>query len=245
MAEANYKQAGDQVDYTPVAAILGGTVVQLADGRAGVVKVDLEAGQKGAAAVHGIYKVTKTAGIVLLDGGKLFWDHSANAATFKQVSDRDFYLGTVQGDAASADTTVFVALNERQRCVFDAAYDPCTTVIVGAATITRRGGTHKFNLVSTNEAEKVDLIAKTHHWITYDLPPELLGKVWNGKYRGQRQKWFLFRFTGQDSDIDIATAHPEFSRWKWVTADEMVDAIVPFKREVYEQVVDAFRAYLS
>lgn len=93
--------------------------------------------------------------------------------------------------------------------------------------------------------DKVDLIAKTHHWITYDLPPELLGKVWNGKYRGQRQKWFLFRFTGQDSDIDIATAHPEFSRWKWVTAAEMVDAIVPFKREVYEQVVDAFRAYLS
>ena len=93
--------------------------------------------------------------------------------------------------------------------------------------------------------DKVDLIAKTHHWITYDLPPELLGKVWNGKYRGQRQKWFLFRFTGQDSDIDIATAHPEFSRWKWVTADEMVDAIVPFKREVYEQAVDAFRAYLS
>ena len=93
--------------------------------------------------------------------------------------------------------------------------------------------------------DKVELIAKTHHWINYDLPPELLGKVWGGKYRGQRQKWFLFRFTGSDGDINIATAHPEFSRWKWVTAGEMVEAIVPFKRSVYEQVVAAFRAYLA
>lgn len=92
--------------------------------------------------------------------------------------------------------------------------------------------------------DKVEFIAKAHHWINYDLPPELLGKVWGGKYRGQRQKWFLFHFTGKDSDVDIATTHPEFSRWKWVAADEMIEAIVPFKRAVYEKVVDAFRAYL-
>jgi putative (di)nucleoside polyphosphate hydrolase len=90
----------------------------------------------------------------------------------------------------------------------------------------------------------VDFIAKTHHWVTYDLPPELLGKVWGGKYRGQRQKWFLYRYLGRDDQIRIATPHPEFSRWRWIGADEMIASIVPFKRAVYQQVVQAFRAYL-
>ena len=94
-------------------------------------------------------------------------------------------------------------------------------------------------------AELVDFIAKAHHWVTYDLPPELLGKVWGGKYRGQKQRWFLYRFLGTDADINIATAHPEFSQWRWIAADEMLAAIVPFKRAVYEQVVTAFRGYLA
>ena len=93
--------------------------------------------------------------------------------------------------------------------------------------------------------DKVEFVAKTHGWVTYDLPPELLGKVWGGKYRGQRQKWFLFRFTGHDSDIRIATDHPEFSTWRWITADELLDSIVPFKRAVYEKVIRSFRAYLA
>ena len=93
--------------------------------------------------------------------------------------------------------------------------------------------------------DKVEFVGKTHGWVTYDLPPELLGKVWGGKYRGQRQKWFLFRFTGSDSDIRIATDHPEFSTWRWILADEMVDSIVPFKREVYDKVIRSFRAYLA
>jgi len=91
----------------------------------------------------------------------------------------------------------------------------------------------------------VQPMAKTHHWITYDLPPELLGRLWGGKYRGQRQKWFLFRFLGADSDIRIATGHPEFSRWRWIAADQMIAEIVPFKRKVYTQVVRSFRAYLA
>jgi putative (di)nucleoside polyphosphate hydrolase len=94
-------------------------------------------------------------------------------------------------------------------------------------------------------ADLVDFIGKTHHWVTYDLPPELLGKVWGGKYRGQKQKWFLYRYLGRDDQVNIATAQPEFSRWKWVTADEMTAAIVPFKRAVYEEVVKSFRAYLA
>lgn len=91
----------------------------------------------------------------------------------------------------------------------------------------------------------VEFIAEAPGWITYDLPPELLGKVWKGRYRGQRQKWFLYRFKGQDADIDIATEHPEFSTWRWIDADALVASIVPFKRQVYEEVIAAFRPHLA
>lgn len=94
-------------------------------------------------------------------------------------------------------------------------------------------------------AHLVEFVARTPDWLTYDLPPELLGKVWGGKYRGQRQKWFLFRFLGHDDQIDIATDHPEFDQWRWIGADELLDSIVPFKRAVYEQVIAAFRAHLA
>lgn len=91
----------------------------------------------------------------------------------------------------------------------------------------------------------VEFIAKTPGWVTYDLPPELLGKVWKGKFRGQRQKWFLFRFLGRDDQIRIETEHPEFSCWRWIGADEMVASIVPFKRAVYDEVIAAFRPHLA
>ena len=94
-------------------------------------------------------------------------------------------------------------------------------------------------------ADLVDFIAKSPDWLTYDLPEELLGRVWGGKFRGQRQRWFLFRFLGRDDQIDIATEHPEFSEWRWVTADEMLASIVPFKRAVYAEVVGAFRDHLA
>lgn len=94
-------------------------------------------------------------------------------------------------------------------------------------------------------ADKVEFIAKTQDWLTYDLPPELLGHVWGGKYRGQKQKWFLFRFTGTDADVNIETAHPEFSEWCWIGAAEMLAAIVPFKHDVYAQVIAAFRPHLA
>jgi len=94
-------------------------------------------------------------------------------------------------------------------------------------------------------ADLVEFIAKSPDWVTYDLSEDLLGKIWGGKYRGQKQRWFLFRFLGQDNDVNIETEHPEFSEWRWVTADEMVAAIVPFKRAVYEEVVAAFRDWLA
>jgi putative (di)nucleoside polyphosphate hydrolase len=94
-------------------------------------------------------------------------------------------------------------------------------------------------------ADLVEFVGKTHDWITYDLPPELLGLVWGGKYRGQRQKWFLYRYLGRDDQVNIATRHPEFSEWRWISADDMIASIVPFKRSVYEDVVRHFRAYLA
>lgn len=82
-------------------------------------------------------------------------------------------------------------------------------------------------------------------WVTYDLPPDLLGRVWGGKYRGQKQKWFLYRFDGADHQIRIDLEPREFSSWAWVDAETMVAGIVPFKREVYEKVVAAFRPHLA
>lgn len=94
-------------------------------------------------------------------------------------------------------------------------------------------------------ADLVTVEAETDGWISYDLPPDLLHKLWGGKYRGQEQKWYLLRFHGTDGDINIATEHPEFSEWHWVALDDVVERIVPFKRAVYEQVVAAFRSYLT
>jgi putative (di)nucleoside polyphosphate hydrolase len=93
--------------------------------------------------------------------------------------------------------------------------------------------------------EIVEFVGKTHGWVTYNLPPELVGKVWGGKFGGQRQKWFLFRFLGTDDQIRIDTEHPEFESWRWIGVDEMVAGIVPFKRSVYEEVARSFRAYLA
>lgn len=93
-------------------------------------------------------------------------------------------------------------------------------------------------------ADLVEKLAKTENWVTYDLPTELIGAIWGGKYRGQKQKWFLFRFLGQDSDVNIATDHPEFSVWQWMEPEELIEKIVPFKRAVYEEVFATFRSQL-
>lgn len=88
--------------------------------------------------------------------------------------------------------------------------------------------------------DRAEIIAESAEWLLYDLPDHLIGKVWKGRYRGQTQKWFLMRFTGTDADIDIATRHAEFDAWKWIDVDQVVDSIVPFKRDVYERVVTEF-----
>ena len=90
----------------------------------------------------------------------------------------------------------------------------------------------------------VRVVDQTPDWIRYDLPDHLVGKTWKGRFRGQEQKWFLLRFEGTDQDIRIDTPHPEFSRWKWVSPDEVIESIVPFKRAVYAQVLKHFAPQL-
>lgn len=89
-------------------------------------------------------------------------------------------------------------------------------------------------------ANLVSVEAETRDWVHYDLPEDLIGKLWKGRYRGQKQKWFLLRFHGEDSDVNIFTDHQEFSEWRWLPVSDLVDHIVPFKRAVYEQVLTEF-----
>jgi putative (di)nucleoside polyphosphate hydrolase len=91
----------------------------------------------------------------------------------------------------------------------------------------------------------VQFVAKTPDWLTYELPNELLGTIWNGRFRGQRQRWYLFRFLGNDDQVQIATEHPEFARWRWIAADDLVNCIVPFKRAVYDRVIATFRDHIA
>ena len=93
--------------------------------------------------------------------------------------------------------------------------------------------------------EKVELLAETREWLRYDLPPNLVNRVWRGRYRGQEQKWFAARFLGTDADIDIRTTHPEFGDWRWSPADELCANAVSFKRALYEAVIAEFRPFLS
>lgn len=95
--------------------------------------------------------------------------------------------------------------------------------------------------IGTNRAE---IIAETEDWIPYDLPLDLADKVWHGKFRGQTQKWFAMRFLGDDGDVNLATAEPEFDAWKWTPMENLVDVAVDFKRDNYAQVVAAFRHLL-
>jgi putative (di)nucleoside polyphosphate hydrolase len=90
----------------------------------------------------------------------------------------------------------------------------------------------------------VEIVAQSAGEHLYDLPPELIGILWNGKYRGQSQTWFLMRFLGSDADVDIATKTQEFRAWQWASIETLVDLIVPFKRELYANVIAEFRPHL-
>lgn len=86
----------------------------------------------------------------------------------------------------------------------------------------------------------VEIIAQSRQELLYDLPDDLIGKLWKGRYRGQRQYWFLARFLGADEDVRIETAEPEFRAWRWVEPEALPHLIVPFKRKLYESVLEEF-----
>lgn len=164
-----HQDNADIIDYTAEAAYSGGAVIQLRDGRAAVLPVDVASGAKGGAITDAIVEVQKTASIVILDGGKVYWDHSANKAHFKPVNDRDFYLGTAVGDAASADTTLKVALNHKPHYIFDSTRDLVDSVVVktvvGSTTVEvpnvkNLAGAIRLELGTTAEAQKVDALSK-------------------------------------------------------------------------------------
>ena len=93
--------------------------------------------------------------------------------------------------------------------------------------------------IGTNNAE---LIKMSSQWVNYEIPQDTLDKLpWGEKYVGQTQKWFVFRFTGQDSNINIGTENPEFDEWKWAKYESLVDNIVPFKKEIYKKVIEEFK----
>ena len=91
---------------------------------------------------------------------------------------------------------------------------------------------------------KVKLIYQITDWYYYSIPKDLAQTLWKGRYKGQRQKWFLFEFKGTESDINIHTDHPEFSDYKWVNKDFLVPNIVPFKKEIYNKLLEDFKDYL-
>ena len=91
----------------------------------------------------------------------------------------------------------------------------------------------------------IKTILESKNWINYDLPKELIPKLWNGKFVGQSQKWFAMEFLGSDSDVNINTKNPEFSKWQWMTKDKLLDSIVPFKKRVYENILSQFSAQLN
>lgn len=90
----------------------------------------------------------------------------------------------------------------------------------------------------------VEILARCPYELTYDLPEDLIGKIWQKPWRGQRQTWFAARFLGTDADVRIETPHPEFRAWKWADPRELPALIVPFKKKLYEDVVEAFRDWL-
>lgn len=95
-------------------------------------------------------------------------------------------------------------------------------------------------LLEETSISSVELISESKNWFYYDVPDFLVGKLWDGKYRGQKQKWILLRFIGDEKEINISTSHPEFGEWKWVDVDLLPELVVSFKRNLYNSIVEEF-----
>jgi len=93
--------------------------------------------------------------------------------------------------------------------------------------------------------KSVELLKEIDEFITYELPKDLLGIIWKGKYKGQKQKWFVMRFTGQDQEINLKTKKPEFLEWKWVNPDKITDTVVDFKLNVYRKIQEKLKDIIN
>lgn len=168
MPEGLLVRAGNAVNVTLGADRAAGEVFQTPDGRAAVIPAARASGLIASPQTKGVFTVAKTANLVMLAGQEIFWDHSANSATYWAIDDKDFFLGTVQKDAAGTDTTVRVRINERARCVFRADQDPARTVLVmttaqgaaaGGILFLRAGGSYVAKFGTAAEAQKGDLMS--------------------------------------------------------------------------------------
>lgn len=164
MAEATLRSDIQTTVITPEAPVSAGEVLQLKDGRAGFAPSDISSGVAGLVRVTGNVLLTKVAGVVLLAGGDVWWDHSANNATYKPVDDRDFFVGTCITDADSASTVVEVAMNVQGVYLLNLARDGFRSAITGTQSLSamglfRRGGCHNVLISSTSEAQKIDALS--------------------------------------------------------------------------------------
>ena len=103
----------------------------------------------------------------------------------------------------------------------------------------------KRELEEETSIKNFKFLKEFNQWLEYELPENLIGKIWKGKYRGQKQKWFIVRFTGEESEININTKHPEFIEWKWIDMDFLPDLIVNFKKHVYRNILIELKRYIN
>ena len=102
----------------------------------------------------------------------------------------------------------------------------------------------KRELYEETSIKNIKILKELDGWFQYELPKKLVGIIWKGKFRGQKQKWFLVRFIGKESEINLKTKHPEFIEWKWVEMDELPKIIVDFKKAVYEKVIIDLKKFI-
>ena len=95
----------------------------------------------------------------------------------------------------------------------------------------------KRELVEETSVESIKILKEINYWLEYELPQNLLGKIWKGRFRGQNQKWFIVKFTGSEKEINLSTKYPEFMEWKWIKVDELINVVVDFKKDVYKKLI--------
>jgi len=183
MAEAAYKEPGCSLDFTPSADVVAGDVLMYLDGRAGVSPCAILSGELGSLQVEGVAEITKASGVVILAGGQVWWDHSADAATcVPPLTDNDFYVGVAIEDVASTATKVRVLLNQKPHPIIDAhragdGFDTTVVLTAGTPHISSRGSSITAAFSATAEAQKLDLLSKRSFPVDADWILEAIVEV--------------------------------------------------------------------